>query len=347
MKNVGMGNRYHVMIGDPDAFYRTAGYKAPHDVTVTLRQLDFEEIKVFCRWKAKAISLPVMLLQLIKVGLSLRKKDTILTQYPSYPFLFIAMLFFLRCDNRIVLIHDFHSLRLRGKLSLLEKLNMKFFNKFIVHTEEMKAYLSRFYPNKDYYVLGYFGYILDDPHQDDGQYTTTNEVCFAGNIDKSIFIEQLVKNNGLGCKFHLYGICKKALSKSASNVIYEGVFHPDEVGKLKGSWGLVWDGDSISTCDGFLGEYLKIIAPHKFSLYIAVGLPVIVWSGSAMAKVVREKKIGIVVDSLYELKDKIEAISYDKYLLVKMNVRDFGFDLRNNEMLKSVISNIMTENLMK
>ena len=94
-------------------------------------------------------------------------------------------------------------------------------------------------------------------------------------------------------------------------------------------------------------EYLKIIAPHKFSLYIAVGLPVIVWSGSAMAKVVREKKIGIVVDSLYELKDKIEAISYDKYLLVKMNVRDFGFDLRNNEMLKSVISNIMTENLMK
>ena len=38
---------------------------------------------------------------------------------------------------------------------------------------------------------------------------------------------------------------------------YKGVFKPDIIGHLEGSWGLVWDGDSTETRSGTWGSYLK------------------------------------------------------------------------------------------
>lgn len=335
-----MGNKYNIIIGNPHAFYRTAGYKAPHDVNITLKQLGFTEVRAGADTTIKIVSLFVILFRLIRIGVRLRKDDIFVIQYPSFPLLFVVMPFFLHCDKRVLLIHDFHSLRLKGRMGVLERLNVSFFNKLIVHTQNMKEYLLKFYPKKSYYVLGCFGYILERPY-DYGMRSLTNEICFAGNLDKSLFINDLIENNGLGCKYHLYGNFTKASNLDNSEVIYEGVFHPDKVGFLKGSWGLVWDGEGLSSCNGYLGEYLKLIAPHKFSLYIAIGLPVIVWSGSAMADVVRNKKIGIVINSLYDLKAKIENVSQDEYLSIKKNVYGLGLQVRADMMLKLVISDIM------
>lgn len=347
MKECKVSKKYSIVIGNRNAFYRTAGYKAPHDVRITLSSLGFESVFFDGNSGIKLVSLLQIMLRLVKFGFHLRKDDILFVQYPSYPLLFVVMPFFLHCRNRVVLIHDFHSLRLRGRMSLLEKLNIRFFNKVIVHTRNMKDYLSTLYPGKQYYVLGCFGYMLERSNGGDGRSqredrrTLSAEICFAGNLDKSVFVRRLVAENGIGCKYHLYGNLKTMGSVDAPNIIYEGVFHPDTVGCLKGSWGLVWDGDSTSSCDGFLGEYLKIIAPHKFSLYIAVGLPVIVWSGSAMADVVRNKNIGIVINSLYDLKAKIESISQGEYQSMIKNVHEFGLQVRDNLMLKIVMSDVM------
>ena len=59
----------------------------------------------------------------------------------------------------------------------------------------------------------------------------------------------------------------------------------------------------------------------KFSLYIAAGLPVIVWSKAAIAEVVRKNNIGIVVDNLYKLSDVLKKISDEEYLMMCKNVK--------------------------
>ncbi|NRO11242.1 Beta-1,6-galactofuranosyltransferase WbbI [Lactobacillus helveticus] len=46
------------------------------------------------------------------------------------------------------------------------------------------------------------------------------------------------------------------------------------------------------------GNYLRYNDPHKLSLYLASGIPVIIWKKAAEAKFVEENKVGITVDSL-------------------------------------------------
>ena len=107
---------------------------------------------------------------------------------------------------------------------------------------------------------------------------------------------------------------------------------PDELIKnLIGKYGLVWDGDSIETCSGGKGEYLKINNPHKLSLYLAVGLPVIIWDEAAEAEFVLRENVGFTIKSLYELPEKMESISDNDYKIMKKNAEIVGARLRNGE----------------
>lgn len=63
-------------------------------------------------------------------------------------------------------------------------------------------------------------------------------------------------------------------------MIWHGSFKPEESPEhLQG----VWDGDSVDTCAGNTGAYLRYNNPHKTSLYLACGMPVIVWKEAAIA----------------------------------------------------------------
>ena len=108
----------------------------------------------------------------------------------------------------------------------------------------------------------------------------------------------------------LYG-ASRPFSDSAA-IVYKGSFIPEEVEGVDGTWGLVWDGESCDNCSGCYGEYLKIIASHKLSLYIACGKPVIVWSNSAMASFVSKHGIGILVDRLDQVGRAIRKANYDR-----------------------------------
>lgn len=116
------------------------------------------------------------------------------------------------------------------------------------------------------------------------------------------------------------------------------MFQGDHTGTIHGGWGLVWDGDSITTCDGVLGDYLRYNLPHKLSLYIAAGLPVIVWSQSAVADWVKENHLGLVVDSLEELPERIAAVTEAEHRDYIAHSRKMGNRLRNGEMLKARLS---------
>ena len=111
----------------------------------------------------------------------------------------------------------------------------------------------------------------DNPQPIQPKHAYDKSLCFAGNLAKSTFLKKYALKN----KLLLFG--KDPCSADyAKTIIYEGVFSPEELPtKLKADFGLIWDGAEVTTCSGNFGEYLKYNAPHKTSLYLSSGLPVI------------------------------------------------------------------------
>ena len=158
-------------------------------------------------------------------------------------------------------------------------------------------------------------------------------LCFAGNLSKSTFLSQLppsLVDRGI----FLYG---KGMQNNYLGS-YQGEFDDDQiVQEIDGLFGLVWDGNSAKSCSGNFGTYLRINASHKFSLYVAAGKPVIVWKESALAKVVKAKKIGIAVSSLDEIPYRISSLSLAEYEKMEENTLHLRTDLITGNHLKKVI----------
>ena len=78
----------------------------------------------------------------------------------------------------------------------------------------------------------------------------------------------------------------------------KGVESPDRLPNvLEGDFGLVWDGESLEEGQEAAGRYLRYNCPHKFSLYMAAGMPVIVGKQSAMAEITERETLGITVEA--------------------------------------------------
>ncbi len=120
-----------------------------------------------------------------------------------------------------------------------------------------------------------------------------------------------------------------ATTTQQAGICYKGSFPADELpAHLEGSFGLVWDGESASTCSGIFGRYLRINNPHKTSLYLACGMPVVIWDQAALAPFVVENKVGIAVGSLEETGKRIAALSDAQYSEMRANAAEIARKLR-------------------
>ena len=66
-------------------------------------------------------------------------------------------------------------------------------------------------------------------------------------------------------------------------------------------------------------------------------MPIIIWDEAAEADFVLKEHVGITVKSLYELPDKISAISDSEYKTMKRNAEIVGKRLRNGEYMTNAI----------
>ena len=244
-----------------------------------------------------------------------------------------------------LLIHDIESLRNRKIKTFKEfKHSIIYFlqNKtvlervdgIIAHNDKMKAELVRLgIPEEKVVSLEIFDYVI--PHYEEKTIYETNTVIVAGNFDirKTKYARQFPEKP----EFSIYGI-NFEVEHLPKNVHYKGAFSPDELPHhLQGGFGLVWDGDSPHTCSGMYGEYLKMNNPHKASLYLASGFPIIVWIQSALADFVRKNQCGILVDSLFEIAKSLESLSeYDYQEMIK-NSKKIGKKIRNGYFLKTAL----------
>lgn len=297
-----------------------ASAKAPADILMLAKQNGYEEIDVFLyQTYGKIKQIMSLLYQLFKLSCTLERNSIVFFQYPHInPHIMPVVMACFNKYRKVAIVHDMNSIRVDGKLSDSEKKALNYFDELYVHSDNMRDYLrANLKSNLVYHVIDCFPYISEANCE---ERISSNTVTFAGNLDKSTFlIEFLNKNKNLDIL--LYGQTSDA-SKFTDKAKYLGRFLPDDIQHIKGSWGIVWDGENIDTCGGHYGEYLKIIAPHKFSMYLAAEMPVIVWSMSAMAELVKKYHLGVIVNNLDEIYAKIHDCEKD-YNSYVQNIKYF------------------------
>lgn len=266
----------------------------------------------------------------------LQKGDIIYIQYPeeeNFMWL-ISKGLKLRGAKIVYLIHDAESAR--GKRSSEKETTLfNMADTLYVHTEAMQNLLREKGIEVPMKIIHVFDYYTTDSYRQIGM-ELKRIVIFAGNLEKASFIKELSRlEKDTALKFNLYGL-KPSFDLGD---MYRGAFAPEETSAIEGGWGLVWDGDSIETCSGVLGHYLRYNSSHKLSLYLAAGIPVIVWEQSALASWVKKNNVGITVQSLVEVEKYINAISDNVYANMIDSVRYISSKLRNGEFLKSLIMN--------
>lgn len=248
----------------------------------------------------------------------------------------------------VLLIHDLELLRIskekstkikkKIRLRIEEYSCLKEAGKIISHNPSMTTYLKGMsIPTSNIVTLGIFDYII--PEFAPKKNCDKNEVIIAGNLAnrKAGYVYDLPDN----VKFKLYGV--NYTGNQNELVTFHGSYPSDELpNAMDGGFGLVWDGVSAKTCDGVYGNYLKINNPHKTSLYLASGIPVIIWKEAALAEFIEQNHCGLLIGSLEEISGVLKTLSQDNYNSLKYGAEKIGEQLRRGTFTKAAIAQCLS-----
>ena len=269
----------------------------------------------------------------------IKKTDTVFIQFPwihNNKREFYDNLF--RSNARVeCVIHDLDSFRYADQKQHRDELvQLNRCHSIIAHTQAMKDYLvEKGINEKKIKLLYFFPYLTDDPIH---QLVATDKpvVVFAGNLTKSPFVKELNKIASAQLHFNLYGKGAEGF-KNSEFVKYKGIFEPDHPAVIEGNWGLVWDGADLDTCSGLYGNYLRYNSSHKISLYLSLGIPVVLWGKSSLREFVEKHHLGITVNSLYELEQKLLNLSVEQIELIQKSVCEFAPQIRKGDIFGKLI----------
>lgn len=246
----------------------------------------------------------------------------------------------------IYLIHDMESLRSNNLIRRIyhiigEQLLFSMADYIICHNTRMKSILcARGVLSSKLITLDIFDYLVPQAFDKVKKVGRCADLVVAGNLSrmKSQYLYLLQDNN---MQLNLYGGPIDENYTWPSNIAYHGMFKPDEViYVMNGRFGLVWDGDSLDKCTGISGKYVRYNNPHKVSLYLASGIPVIIWSKAAMSDFIRETNTGLIVDSMKDLPSLLERVDEVEYEKIKRNVDKVGALIRNGYYLSSALNKV-------
>ncbi|MDR2660670.1 MAG: beta-1,6-galactofuranosyltransferase [Lactobacillaceae bacterium] len=256
--------------------------------------------------------------------------DLIVHQYPTYlgdslELDFINSIHELHAKI-VILIHDFEPYRINNYTNSKYAFNIiQSSDALIVHTDKMKKKFKQTGFQKDIFVLEAFDYLADIY-----KLNAIDKIVYAGTLAKANWIFDYKETFNI----HLYGkLPKQFPDKLNPNLKLHQPVEPlklaSEISRYQ--WGLVWDSDFSNKTN--YQKYQQINAPHKLSLYIASGIPVIVPSNSAMEDFVLKNNIGISVNSLSEIPSKIKNSN--------PNVLELSGKMRDGFFTKKILSNLI------
>ncbi|CUM74777.1 beta-1%2C6-galactofuranosyltransferase [Anaerostipes hadrus] len=330
----------------------TAGSKAVIDIIEVANELGFKKLYIkncerqnnFLKKIYRQIS---FFLEWKKIYNQVDEGDVILLQHPFRVKQFGREKFLKNLKLKknikyISLVHDVEELRKSLYNEYYEKefaIMCMLADVIIVHNDKMKDFfVKKGIPKEKLVVLEIFDYLQKKDSNKTKKYFE-KQITVAGNLDinKCKYIGELCKLNKI--KIQLYGPNFDNKMKKYSNIQYGGSVPSDIIPKkLISGFGLVWDGNSLEGCRGNTGQYLKYNNPHKLSLYLSSGLPVVVWSQAAEAQFIETNEVGLVVDSLFELQEKLSNMTAKQYDLYAKKTKKIANLLVNGYYTKTALA---------
>lgn len=297
---------------------KTAWSKARQDVHAITGSQGFETLSLPAGWApwdwASFFS---------QLGRKAGEGGTVLMEYPFdqrrriYPLLTYCRLKGLRL---LGLIHDLHALRF-GASQVREIAILRLFDGLISHNPVMSRWLRQAGIHRPVVDLQLFDYLLAPSPEPpvswhESAWSGPLKVLCAGNLShgKARYIYDPCLAEVDGVEISLFGAFFEPERMPPSHVRYQGVFDPDAPAlDARYHFGLVWDGDSARSVEGNFGKYMRYNNPHKVSLYVALGLPMVVWEEAAIAGFVLAQGMGVAISDLRELGEIMRRLSQADY----------------------------------
>ena len=306
-----------------------AGNKAKTDIERTLRGLGARNLGLRTTfYDNKVVAFLLNLVGIVKMMFCIRKGDRLVLQYPVKKyFSFICRVAHWRKAQIIVIIHDLMSLHrkrvtLETELSRLSKGDV-----IIASNEKMQQWLAAQGLQRPMTPLGLFDYLDNVPHESHMTHESHEphawSLVYAGALvmRKNSYLLELA-NKAEHFDLHIYGNADglPGIDKAPHAVCYPFTPADEFIRNADGDFGLVWDGDSLETCQGDFGEYLRYNSPHKVSFYLRAGLPVIIWREAAVASIIEHEGIGITITSIAELEQRLQTLTTEELEAMRQNV---------------------------
>jgi hypothetical protein len=320
---------------------KTAWSKARVDVAAILAEKGYESVYLpeLKKWHKY---LPFFM----ALKRNLTKEGHILIEYPFHERKRAYLLYLFRFLTRVpmyALIHDLNSIRFQTpharEISIL-----KLFDGVISHNPSMTKWLHERGIRGRTVDLKVFDYRLQENKRYHLEHLTSPvKIVYAGNLSykKATYIYSKEFDGFRNVEISVFGQYFEPERISNSIIRYKGVFDPNHpVLDAKYHFGLIWEGTSIDTCDGEYGHYLKYNNPHKFSLYLSLGLPIIIWEKAALASFIRENGIGITIGSLKEIQSIGEKLTDEAYMKMTQSINEVSKAVQNGSYLKEAVEKL-------
>lgn len=331
-----MGKKQVLLIEDMCDEGFTAGPKAHRDVRAIMH---CDTFYCYFRRAGGVGSYLYSSLRFLACLPSLFSYKHIIIQYPFYTnWRFNEICYRLLPKKSILLVHDIPSLRYEnGEKEIQHEIKqMNRFAGMIMHNNRMEEWLREHGVTTRMVKLGLFDYLVQEVPEKKEKTAVPWTVVFAGNLGKSQFIDKLAGCQADGLHFAFYGISPTEFLKESG--CYRGVEESDVLPEvLDGHFGLVWDGNFEEECQETASRYLQYNCPHKFSLYMAAGIPVIVGKKSALAGFVEEHGLGICVGNLGEIREKLARVTVEEYREMCSRVQSVKEKVRNGDYLREAL----------
>lgn len=324
-----------------------SGNKAKTDNEITLERLGAVNIGMpRTYFKSKITTFFLDLLGVLRFSFRVRRGDLIVLQYPIKKYFeYLCKVAHAKGATTMVLIHDLGAFR-RKKLTIeRERQRLSRADMVIASNATMGQWLKDCKLTNVVAPLGLFDYrssapLPSLPKRKNAKTVVSHTIIYAGALG--------MRKNAFLLKWHeccaglplsIYGKAKDLPALADVEEVTICGFTPADqfISSVKDGWGLVWDGDSTESCSGNFGEYLRYNSPHKLSFYLRAGLPVIVWSQSATAPIVRHLGIGLVIDNLNQIRDMLDGVTPEEYLSIKERVAEVAAKLNNGGFLRAAI----------
>lgn len=337
--------KYYVTHRFTDIFHYIKKKKV--DIEIILKEMGYEPLFP----ESERPDLPIdallkpTLSQLVKAMMRVQSGDVIVVQYPTVSmFSVLVRMARFKGARVVVVIHNM----LNERATLVTNREITALNKadhLIVSNRMIKAFLRTHGCSVPVTIHGPWDYLTEVkipprkllPGERVGLNMASHPVCVPRNgfifelgrhmpdVDLWLYVSNFNPANGI----------------DTTNVkVYPHIEEPDFPLKAQGHFGLLWDGPSLQQCQGEWGDNILYTLPHKMSLYFECHLPVVTWSQSASAPYLRENNLGILVDSLFDLNDRLKAVTPEEYDAMQQNVCRIAEPIAQGEYMREAMRKV-------